>query len=461
MELTAGISHFALQTELADVPADVLAVSRDMMLNAAGVGLAGSRAPTARMILEHVQEMGGVAECTVMAEGWRTSPELAALANGAMVHVLDFDETFERRGNHPSAAIFPTVMVMGERYGLAGRDVLAAFVIGCEVSTKVGAIGALDELKPTIFKNGWHLTGVVGTIGAAAAAGRLLNLDQEKMENALGIAASMAAGLQVNYGHSVKALHAGRAAMNGVTSARLAAKGFTGARTAIEAADGFLGAFHGDPDLDAQDFLAHLANPFDVIDPGVGIKNYPCATTTHAAIFAAGELTREHDFAPEDIESVLVSVPELGGRTESRNAFPHPRTGLEAKFSVAYCTAVSLVHGMPRMHHFTDEAVKDPALVPILDRLVLTMDEVPTVEHHMPCTVRVTLRDGRVLTHRAMSAKGHRANPLTAAEVDDKFRYCADGRLSPGLIAEVITGFRDIHNADNVSSLFAKLGQEA
>jgi len=461
MGITQGVAEFALRGSIADIPDDVVKISKEMMLNGVGVGIAGSTAQASVTVLDYVAGLGGTDDCTILASDQRSTAEFAALANGTMVHVLDFDETFERRGNHPTASIYSAVMALGERDRCTGQSVLEAFVVGCEISTKIGAIGDLDELKSTLFKHGWHLSGVGGTIGAAVAAGRLLQLTQLEMENCLGIAVSLASGLQVNYGHGTKSLHAGRSAMNGITAATLAKKGLTGARNGIEAADGFLGAFRGDVDVDAEKFLAQLGNPYDVIYPGVGVKYYPCATTTHASIFAVEQLVREHSIRPEDVQALHVSVPALGGVTARRNAFPHPRTGLEGKFSVPYAAAVALVFGTPRMHHFTDEAVQDPRIRPILDRLVLTMDEVPTIEYHMPATVRITLTDGRVVEHRALSAKGHPSNPMTTEDLDDKFISCTQEAMSAEAIERTISGFRNLESNPDVRDLFASLGVAA
>ena len=240
-----------------------------------------------------------------------------------------------------------------------------------------------------------------------------------------------------------------------------ATKAFHAGRNGIEAADGFLGAFRGDVDIDADAFLDRIANPYDVIYPGVGVKYYPCATTTHASIFAVEQLVREHSIRPEDVQAVRVSVPALGGKTARRNAFPHPRTGLEGKFSVPYAAAVALVFGTPRMHHFTDAAVRDPRIQPILDRLVLTMDEVPTIDYHMPATVRITLNDGRVVEHRALSAKGHPSNQMTTEDLTDKFISCTEDALSAEAVERIISGFRNLESNPDVRGLFASLGAGA
>lgn len=458
MTLTRGVAAFALETQIANIPKPVLDLSKEMMLNAVGVGLAGGRDPAARMVVEYVRGLGGAPVCSVLGEGFSSPPEFAALANGSLSHVLDFDETIERRGNHPSPAMFASVMALAEQASMRGRAALEAFVIGCEVSTKIGAVGDLDELKSNIFKNGWHLSGVAGTIGATAAAGRLLALDQEQMENALGIAVSQASGVQANYGHSTKCLHAGQAAMHGIMAARLASQGFTGARNGLEAADGFLGCFRGNTHVDQDQFVASLGAPFDVIDPGLAIKFYPCATTTHTSIYAVQQLVQEFGLSPDQVQSIEVSLPALGGHTNERNTFPRPESGLQAKFSVPYCVAVALVHGTPRMHHFTDAAVKDPKISLVLDKVSLHWDEQATRDSHLPSTVRMTLVDGRQIKQRTAVGKGHASNPMTRQELDEKFIDCSEGRIPREIIDRALIDFRRIEEIPDVGPLVAALG---
>lgn len=458
MGITSRLARFVVETSFPDIPGDVVERSKEMMLNAAAVGLAGSTEDEGRIIVEYVREVGGRPECTLLGARTRSSAPSAALANGLMVHVLDYDENVQRRSNHPSNAIFPTVMAMSERLAASGEQALASFAIGCEVSTKIGAIGDLDELFSRIYRNGWHVEGVGGAIGAAAAAGKLLGLDQERMENAFGMAVSQASGVQANYGTSAKSLHCGQAAMHGIMSATLAKRGFTGARNAIEDPKGFLACYRGDRDVDEDGFVSRLGRPYDIIDPGVRLKLYPCASATHTSVDAALHLVREHRFRLDDVRAVRVSVAP---GVATREAFARPATGLEAKFSMSYCVAVALAYGAPRMEHFSDEAVRDPTVGALLDRVSTSADEVPTRDMPRPSTVTVTLADGRRLTYRQRYPRGHPDDPMTAAELDAKVASCAGRVLSLDAVRRVIAGFRGLDTMADVTPLFASLGASA
>jgi 2-methylcitrate dehydratase PrpD len=453
------LAEFVTATDFSSLPTDVVEISKKMMLNAAGVGLAGSATREGKIIAEYVGQQGSSPACTILGSSTRSSPASAALANGTMVHVLDFDEYVPRRRLHPSNVIFPVVMALGESLALPGSVVVNAFSIGCEVSTKIGAAGDLNELLPTLARYGWHLEGVAGTIGATAAAGKMLGLDQEMMENAFGISVSQAAGAQVNHGTSTKSLHCGHAAMHGIISSSLAQKGFTGARNAIEDAEGFFGCYRRDVEVDEDEFVRNLGSPYDVIDPGVTFKRYPCASAIHASIDAVLELVETHAIKSEQVRNVHVSCPPRVG--VDLDLFAHPDTGLQAKFSVNYCVAVALAHGVPRVKHFTDAAVKDPNILSLLDSITVDNSETISVRASRASTVEIELLDGRHFRSTVEYIGGQPPNPITPRELDDKFASCAEGILPGASIGRVISGFQQIDGLTNVVELFSSLGRRS
>jgi 2-methylcitrate dehydratase PrpD len=456
MGITSRLAEFVANTTFDDLPDDVVARSKEMMLNACAVGIAGSRTHEGQLALEYARRMGGEPQCTILGTPGRFSAANAALVNGTMVHALDYDEVILRRANHPSNVVLPTALAVGELTRCSGRDLVAAFALGCEVSTKVGAAGDFDSVIPALNRNGWHIESVGGTVAAAALSAKLLGLDADAMEIALGIAVSQACGVQVNYGTSTKSLHCGLAASHGIMAAMLAESGFSAARGAIEDINGFFGCFRRDVDVDEEEFMARLGRPFDVIDPGVGLKLYPCGSALHTAIDVMLLLADEHSLTADNVREIHVSWPPRAGNRLT--GFAHPRTGLEAKFSMNYCIAVALVHGPPRLHHFTDEAVHDPAVVSVLDRIEVRTDEVATIEVPRPCTIRVVLADGREVSHRGVYASGHPGHPLTERQLNDKFRTCADNVLDDAVAEKVISNFRAIEDLADVTDLVGQLG---
>jgi 2-methylcitrate dehydratase PrpD len=282
------------------------------------------------------------------------------------------------------------------------------------------------------------------------------------MENALGMACAQASGLNVNHGTSSKSFQAGRSAMSGVMAATLARDGFTAARDGIEADSGFYSAYRRDNEVDEVEFFGRLGNPYNVIDPGVRLKIFPNSSLTHTALEAVLQLVEEHAIVPEAVQSVHVSLPPPRGKGAAKDlhlgtAMSHPKTGLEAKFSMPFCVAVALVYGPPQLGHFTDEAVRDPRLLPLLDRVTVSGDEVTTAEAPLASTVRITLKNGQVLTQRADYPKGHRRNPVTAKDIDQKFFGCSRGVLSADKAAAVVSQFRDLDNLPDVQPVFERL----
>ncbi|MEC9309756.1 MAG: MmgE/PrpD family protein [Chloroflexota bacterium] len=455
MGITSRLASFVVDTSFSDIPGNVIQMSKQMMLNSAAAGLGASADTAVDTIIQLVEEMGGKPECTIMGRSIRSSPLYAALSNGVMMDLPDYEGAVRRRVCASSRVVSPAVMALGERMAMPGREVLVAFTLGCEVSTKVGAAGDLDELiRPRMVNYGWHLAAVAGVIGAAAAAGKLLGLGQHEMESTLGVAVSQASGLQMNTGNAVTPFENGKAAMNGIMAAILAQKGLTGAQNALEAKYGFFDCYRRDNNVDEDQFFRSLANPYDVIDPGMLLKLYPCGSHTATAVEATLQLVEQHKINPEQVRSVRATVVEPHSGTLLRT----PEAGLEGKKSIKYCMAVSLVHGRPQLHHFTDEAVHDPEVRAVMDRITWEATEQATKEVPSPSTVTITLTDGREVSHRAKYEKGHPGNPLTPQELDSKFSECSLNKLSPDQIKETIDRFHHLDELPNVAPLIALLG---
>ena len=454
------IAQFALEGSSFDsLSNEVVVVSKEMMVNAAAAGLAGAAQQDGHTVTRFVQDMGGNGKCTIIGKGLRTSPVYAALANGVMIHLLDFDDEVIPNRSHPSSVIFPAVMALGEMNGIAGPEVLAAFVLGCELTSKLGA--ALAE-------NGR----LAGAIGAAAAAGRLLGLNSEQLAQAVGLACG---GSQIsvrgepvegrggstgsprtdNFGQSAdglagpaRAYGQGRAAMNGVMAAMLVKQG-------LGNPVGLSSIFsHGNAG-DLADFWASLGNPYDIVSPGVSLKLYPCASPAHTAIDTALQLAQQYRVAPEQLAAVKVGV--TAAALESL-PFSTPANGWEARFCLSYIVAVALAYGQPLIDNFTDAAVQDSRVRQLMDLVTVTATETASRSIPNPCSVAITLNDGRQIRHRVEFARGQPELPLSPEELDAKFLYCSRYILPPDHIEEAVTRLRDLENIENTTGLFSVLG---
>ncbi|MDA0734817.1 MAG: MmgE/PrpD family protein [Chloroflexi bacterium] len=457
MGFTARLARFVLDNNSFDkLPADVIQRSKEMMVNAAAVALAAAAQPEGRTLTQFVQEMQGNGKCTIIGMGLRTSPVYAALTNGAMVHLLDFDDEITPRGVHPSCTVFPVVMALGEMNGLAGKDVLTAYALGCEVTSKLAGIDRLNSLEIDLGSSpNWHRDGVAGAIGATIAAALLLKLDQEQTENALGIACGAAAGIQANLASGARALQCGRAAMNGVMAATLAQKGFTGARDAIEAAGGLLDVHWNRAEVDQEAFFRYLADPYDIVHPGVTLKLYPCESASHPAIDALLQLMQQYQIEPGQVASVHTGVTPQALR---RLPFATPQNAWEARFCLSYILAATLLYGPPLIDHFTEVAVQDAEVRQMMDRVSVEATEIPTRLIPNPSAVAITLSDGRRLQHRVEFARGQPELPLETEELCAKFLYCSRYILPADHIEEAIDSFRKLENIENVTGMASVLG---
>src|SRR5262245_30800148 len=275
-----------------------------------GVILAGAPEVAAKIIRGTiVTESQG--QCRVLGTSERASAGDAALANGVAAHAHDYDDMCFVSMAHPSCALVPAILAAGELTGVSGAAVLDAYIAGFELECRLGLV-----MNPRPYhERGWHCTSSIGTLGAAAAAARLLKLDATSTVHALGIAASMACGLKENLGSMVKPLHAGMAARNGVTAARLAKAGFVASEQSIEGPQGYLVAMDSQkPPSALLDVMADLGDRWEILDTGVTVKLYPSCAATHPPLDALLSLKRWNHITFEDIAAIDVEVDSMTPR---------------------------------------------------------------------------------------------------------------------------------------------------
>ena len=319
------------------------------------------------------------------------------------------------------------------------------------------------KLGPAIgephYALGWHATSTLGTLGAAAACARLLRLDVERTWMALGIAASLAGGLQQNFGTMTKPLHAGWAARNGVVAAELAASGFTADRCALEGESGFLRAMSGGAEVDLKP-LATLGEPFEITASGFGVKLYPCCYAVHRSLDAALELRTRHRIEAAAITEVRVEVSR-GALLPLRRE--PPVTGLEGKFSLEYCLAAALLDGRVGLASFTDEAVRRPAVRKLMSLVHAEEgEEAGAVPIGGYAEVRIVLQDGSEHSQRVDRPRGDPALPLSWEEMVGKFRECTEGVISSEASERAVALVARLEELPDVSSLTETLiGQAA
>jgi 2-methylcitrate dehydratase PrpD len=417
--VTGTIVDFIQRTRYADLSSAALSQAKLAILDTIGVTIAGVATPTGQAVCRVAREMGGRPTATVIGGGFQVDPATAALVNGTTGHALDYDDVSWTMIGHPSVLLLPAVLGLAEEKGASGQELLVAYVTGFEVAAKLGL-----SMNPDHYELGFHATGTLGTIAAAAASAKILGLDEQQTRWTIGIAASSASGIRQNFGTDTKPFHAGNAARAGVLAAKLAAAGFTADSNAMDQRWGFVNVF-GKSGQFRPEVFERLGKPWDIVDPGMLLKMYPSCVSTHTSIDATLELCSDHDLHAEDIEFIDVGVVQLSTKMLIHD---RPVKGLEGKFSMPYCVARAVLDRSVRLAHFVDAAVMEPKVQALLRRAAMRIE--PAVNDTWqrgtprPAIVTVRMKDGRSYSQRIDNPSGNTGN-IELGKVWDKFQDCA------------------------------------
>jgi 2-methylcitrate dehydratase PrpD len=428
--LARRIADFAVALNYDAIPATVRERARIQILDGLGVGLASNAYPFAERAMEGIVALGGVGECGVLGRTERLPYRDAALANGILIHGLDFDDTHLASIVHATAASLPCALSLGEHLGAHGRDVLVAYAAGMEVAIRIGA-----AVKGGFHHAGFHATGVVSHFSSAVVAGKLLGLTAEQMVWAQGIAASSAAGVQVflEEGAWTKRFHPGWGAVAGITAAYLARSGFVGPTRPYEGKFGLLETHLQDHIAAADPSLIAdaLGTRWDLAD--TAIKPYPVCHFIHGAADAA-LLLRAQVPDPQAIRSVriLLPAPTLPIVAEPAADKARPQTDYAAKFSAPFVIATCLLRGRFGLAELEPSALTDPDVLALCARSQCVADPDTAFPTYFSGGVELELADGRRLREhvRVNSGAGERA--LDVAGASAKFLDAASMHLSRG-----------------------------
>ncbi|MEY2617919.1 MAG: hypothetical protein RL522_921 [Pseudomonadota bacterium] len=415
--LTAQLGQFIADMPARSVPEPAVATIRRGIADTVGVALASIGEPVmthARGLM--TQTPAGQARLWTES-GFATSAE-AAFLNAVAGHALDFDDT--GLDGHPSVVLAPVVLAEAQRLGASWRDAVNAYAAGYEVWAELSGRDADKH-----HGKGWHPTAVFGAVACAAAAACARRLDAPRASHALGIAASMSAGLVANFGSMTKPLQVGFAARNGIVAAHLAEQGVTAAPDALESPRGFLAAIspRGALRLDGP---CQAGTPWQVLAQGLNIKRYPVCYATHRIADAALALRPQVAARLESIQEVVATLGQL--QADMLRAH-RPVTGLDAKFSAQYTIACALVRGHVDLMDLTDAAVNDPKVQTLLRKVrVITVQERDALEplFSPQDDLSIRLTDGTtVQAEPVRRALGHASRPVSDAELQEKFMACA------------------------------------
>jgi 2-methylcitrate dehydratase PrpD len=439
--------HIANAPEAALTGVTIRATCRDI-LDTSACMLGGSSAPGIDILRGLAARWGGREEATVLLAGLRVPAHQAALVNGAMAHALDFDDTHDRAGMiHPGAPVLASALAAAELAGsTTGMEFVMAVALGLDVACRVALAAPEDR--------GWHRTAAMGVFGATAAASRLLRLDAARVEHALGIALSQAAGTRqcIDDGALTKRFQAGQAASAGVLSAVLATEGFTGAQGVFTGRYGFLPMYQPGR-IDVNAMLSGLGTTWQ--GDQVSLKPYPCFRPSHPAIDAAIALRGElgiHNDTPIASVTLETDVRCYADQFEGGVHKRRPRHVIEAQFATPFLVAVALLRGQVRVADVA--GLGDANILALADRV--TGCALPNHERGW-ARLTVSLHDGRTATSEVSRATGSPDKPIPDDALDEKFRDCAANAAMPvsRAAADAAIAFvRDLPQQPDLRGLF-------
>lgn len=407
--------------------------------------LAGAREDAAELLFETLS-MGQAGGCHLLGRPERLPALDAALLNGVAAHVLDFDDCSVTMDGHPSVPMVSALLALADVEDRSGNAVLEAYIVGFETETRIA-----QALNPDLVDRGWHPTSVLGVFGAAAACARLLKLPAPAFATALAIAASHAAGLRANSGTMTKPLHAGQANRNGLLAALLARRGFSANLAIFEHDLGFSRAFAGRSEDIADRLLSGWGEDFNILSPGLAIKQYPCCAFVHPAIAASEDAFRRTGLSPAHIAAVRVQLHRSRIRNVNR---PDPRNGLDAKFSTHYVVALALLGQHIAFGDFQGDAFFRPDVRALMARTVLEPHDDDPAEGR----VIITLGTGDVITARASVDMGRGPdNPMSPEEFGSKFVSCAGIAVGDEAAGALLLELMALERAPSVRALLERV----
>jgi len=352
-DISNNFAAFVANAKYSDIPADAVESAKKSILDTLGVILAASGAePAVRGVVDLVRESGGRPESSILGFGGRVPAMMAAFANGAMAHCLDFDD-HAPEGHHPSSSIVPAAFALAERVGgISGQEMVAAVAIGQDLFLRLR--------RNVVWKQDWHLTTVLGVFSAAAACGRVLGFSPEQMVNAFGIAGVQSSGtmeLAYGVGSDLRGMYAGFSSKGAVLAALMAQKGVTGTKSMFEGKAGLFNTYFGGQ-YDREKMLNGLGRDYG--GGSILYKPWPSCGASHAYIHATLELMKQNALTVGDIKEIRVHVGDFQNQLcQPLEGRRKPKTFADAKFSIPFVVAVAATRGQVKVSDFTGDTLSD------------------------------------------------------------------------------------------------------
>jgi 2-methylcitrate dehydratase PrpD len=444
-DVTRTLARYLVNAKPGDLPADVRDHAVRTFLNWLGCAVGSCRHEAVDIAIKALAPFSGPAQASVLGRTEKVDIFSAALFNGISSHVFDFDDTHLKTVIHPAGPVASAIFALAEYRPVTGAEFVHALALGVETECRIG-----NAVYPDHYDVGWHITGSAGVFGAAAAVGKLLGLDEEKMLWALGIAASQPVGLREQFGTMTKSFHPGRAAHNGMTAAFLAAEGYTSSEQGIEAKRGWAN-------------VTSTHQDYSEITEGLGqrhesllnsYKPFACGIVIHPAIDGCIQLRNEHKLSAEQIASIHLKVHPLVLELTGKRT---PKVGLEGKFSVFHSAAVAIIDGRAGENQYSDAAVLDPKTIRLRDSVDATVDSSIAAD---AVHITVTLTDGSKLEKFVEHAIGSKDRPMNNDDLAVKFTDLVEPILGAPRTAQLLKACWDLQNAPSLAQV-AELSRPA
>jgi 2-methylcitrate dehydratase PrpD len=450
-------SALAGKQQFKDLPPEAVTKSKELMLDISGCIIGAAKTAQGEVIAEVVRSQGGLPQSNVLGHGFKTSAMNAALANGLMGHVFDYDDDHREGTLHPSVVIFPAVLALGEYRKVSGRNLIKGFVLGSEMDIRLG-----EAFLGKGFLQGFHPTSTCGVFGAALAGSIMLELDVRKTVYALGLAGSLASGTWEwkAEGSWQKPLNPGHAAMGGVLAALMAERGFVGTRSIIEGRDGFLRAFSYQGQYDLAVVTNRLGEKWEMLDTSIKVH----AGCRFAASVADCSIDlHRRGLQPQDIKGVLVKVSKfiIDFLCNPPEVKYRPQNHVEGQFSIPYVLSVGILKGRIGVEEYSTEMLTHPMVLETAAKVRWEVDPKAEAQYPKayPATVIVELKNGQEMISQVDFPKGDPENPASFQEIEDKFNSLVCGIYDKVRINTYINKIKELEKLPDVNELTAALSR--
>lgn len=457
---TSTIAEYIAQLNYGDIPHEVVEVTKRCILDTLGVLLAGSGVGTGiEKLVELIAEGGGTSESSIVGFGLRVPAWMAALANGAMAHVQDYDDYDRAHCVHPSATTVPGACAVLERKRtISGRELITAITVGNDFIIRLA--------RAVPAKRMWHKTTTLGVFSCAATCSKLLGLGRQETVDALGIAFCQSAGtreLRFGVGSDVGGMYNGFPSMAGTLAALMAEKGITGIKDSLGGVAGLINAYF-DGEYDPMVLTGELGERFENVN--IGFKPWPSCDNTHSYIEAALELVHRHNIVPQDVARVYAYVNDVTGKLcEPIEARRNPMTITDAKYSIPFVLAVAIARRRVSLEDFSGDSISDAEVLRLAQKVTPRMYSEPPFGSSEagppPGEIEIHLKGGRVFRRRVDLAYGNPTRAMSTEDLLKKFRECAGYAVTPlpeenvERVVEIVGALEEVDDVSVIMQMLA------